>query len=368
MSSWCGRSIYLFPLLGFIVVGLQNGVEGQSSSPAAVQNPASHGQITLDVIATDKSGKPVSGLQQQDFTVLDNKQPQKILSFEAVNRDAGTANPPVEAILLIDEANIDFTHLSYAREQVEKFLKHDGGELPIPVSMMFLTDNGIAINGTSTKDGNALAVQLTENKSGLRIINRSQGFYGANDRVQLSLNALAEIANYETARPGRKLLIWMSAGWPLLTGPRIQLSSKDQQGIFNTIVDLSNRLRQARITLYSVDPLGTAAAGGFRTFYYKDFVKGVKKSREVQIGNLGLQVLATQSGGLVLNSSNDVADEITTCITDANAFYTLTIESVRGDGPDEYNALEVKIDKPGLKARTRTGYYAQPAGTRAPGA
>ena len=27
---------------------------------------------------------------------------------------------------------------------------------------------------------------------------------------------------------------------------------------------------------------------------------------------------------------------------------------------DEYHTLEVKVDKPGLTARTRTGYYAQP--------
>jgi hypothetical protein len=31
-----------------------------------------------------------------------------------------------------------------------------------------------------------------------------------------------------------------------------------------------------------------------------------------------------------------------------------------GDGPNEYHALEIKLGKPGLTARTRTGYYAQP--------
>jgi hypothetical protein len=28
---------------------------------------------------------------------------------------------------------------------------------------------------------------------------------------------------------------------------------------------------------------------------------------------------------------------------------------------DEYHELEVKVDKPGMKARTNTGYYAEPA-------
>ena len=72
-------------------------------------------------------------------------------------------------------------------------------------------------------------------------------------------------------------MIWISPGWPFLTGPRIDLSDKDQQRISDNVVALSDRLRQARITLYSIDPLGTADAGGFRTSYYEEFVKGVKK-------------------------------------------------------------------------------------------
>jgi hypothetical protein len=96
------------------------------------------------------------------------------------------------------------------------------------------------------------------------------------------------------------------------------------------------------------------------TSFYGQFSKGVKGARQVQIGNLGLQVLAVQSGGLVLNSSNDVAGEIATCLTDANAYYVLSFDGAAGDGPNEYHALEIKIGKSGLTARTRSGYYAQP--------
>jgi hypothetical protein len=42
------------------------------------------GKIHLDVVVTPKSGAPVNGLQQQDFTILDNKVPQTILAFQAV--------------------------------------------------------------------------------------------------------------------------------------------------------------------------------------------------------------------------------------------------------------------------------------------
>jgi hypothetical protein len=86
----------------------------------------------------------------------------------------------------------------------------------------------------------------------------------------------------------------------------------------------------------------------------------VRKAGQAQSGHLALQVLAYQSGGRVLNLNNDVAGEIEACDADANIFYVLSFDALPGDGPNEYHALEIKIDKPGLAARTRSGYYAQP--------
>jgi hypothetical protein len=40
-------------------------------------------RIYLDVVVSTTSGPPVSDLQQQDFTILDNNVPQTITSFEA---------------------------------------------------------------------------------------------------------------------------------------------------------------------------------------------------------------------------------------------------------------------------------------------
>src|SRR5277367_39361 len=85
-----------------------------SISSGFAQPPSSvNRSITLDVVVTDKSGKPVPGLQQQDFTLLDNKQPQKILSFTAVDGGAATADPPVAVILLVDEVNASFSNVSF---------------------------------------------------------------------------------------------------------------------------------------------------------------------------------------------------------------------------------------------------------------
>jgi VWFA-related protein len=316
--------------------------------------------MTLDVVVTDKSGRPVSGLQQQDFTLLDNKQPSKIVSFHAVEGGAATADPPVEVILLVDDVNTTISKVAFERDQIGRFLRRNGGELARPVSTVIFTDSGITIGDTSSRDGNAVIADFNQKRSGLRQIGRAQGFYGASDRLQLSLHSLEQLADYEAPRPGRKLVVWISPGWPLLSRPGVMLTSKDQQGLFNSIVALSDRLRKARITLYAVDPLGTEDALGFLMTQYKQFLKPVRKAGQAQVGNLALQVLAYQSGGRVLNSNNDVTGEIEACDADANSFYVLSFDGLPGDGPNEYHGIEIKIDKPGLKARTRSGYYAQP--------
>jgi VWFA-related protein len=356
MRTRRGSWIYLFCLS--LVCGF-----AQQKEPATSVRPggATHA-MTLDVVVTDKSGKPIPGLQQQDFTLLDNKQPQKIVSFRAVEGGTATTDPPVEVVLLVDEVNTSFTKVATERDQIEKFLRRNGGQLTYPVSTAFLADSGTAIGNTPSRDGNALAAEVNQKWSGLRTVGRSQGIYGADERVQLSLHALEELVNFEMPRPGRKLVVWISPGWPFLSGPNmdLDLNPKQKQALFNSIVAASAGLRNARITLDAVDPLGVADAGGFQTTEYMEFLKPVKTPAQAQNGHMALQVLADQSGGRVLNSGNDVAGEIATCVADANAFYVLSFDTLPGDGPNEYHALEIKIDKPGLAARTRAGYYAQP--------
>ncbi len=146
----------------------------------------------------------------------------------------------------------------------------------------------------------------------------------------------------------------------MLSGPNLEFSDKAERQLFNSIVAASTGLRQARMTLYSIDPIGPAEAGGARISFYEEFLKGVASPTHALPGDLALQVLAVQSGGRVFNSSNDLAGAIANSAADANAFYVLSFEAARADRPDEYHAFGVTVDKPKTTARTRTGYYAQP--------
>lgn len=322
------------------------------------QGGGSTNRVPLAVVVTDKSGAPVSGLSEQDFKVFDNKRPEQIVSFRAVGQ--AQASDDTRVILVLDEVNTGFGRVAYEREQVKKFLRQDAGKLSVPVSIDFFTDAGLTIQqGKGSRDGNALLTYLDQHATALRTSNRSQGFYGAEDRVSWSLRALAQLSASEAKEPGRKLVVWISPGWATLSGPNVQLTNRDEQSIFDSVVATSSELWLSNITLYTVDPLGTADSGTFRTFYYKSFLKPVTKPSQTQLGDLSLQVLATHSGGLVLNSANDVAGEIERCVRDAKAYYELTYDAPPSDGPNEYHSIEVQLERPGLKAQTRAGFYGQ---------
>ena len=331
-----------------------------ASASAEPETALSHeSEITLNVVVTDRAGKPVTGLQQQDFTVLDNKKPQAIVTFKAVQQDVATGEPAAKVILLVDEVNASYQSVAYERDQIKKFLQMNDGKLTQPVSLGFFSDNGTVIQAGATRDGKALLTAFEENKNGLRSSRRSQGYWGAAERYQSSLATLSSLAEREASEPGRKLLVWISPGWPLLSGPNVLMTQSVQRGIFRSIVKLTAQLRRADATLYMVDPLG-ASASLTGQFYYESFVKGVASDKEVQSGNLALQVLSIQSGGLVLNASNDIASRIARAANDANAYYMLSMKIPPVEHPDEYHSVQVKVNRPGLIVRTRTGYYAQP--------
>ena len=63
------------------------------------------------------------------------------------------------------------------------------------------------------------------------------------------------------------------------------------------------------------------------------------------IGDLSLQVLAAQSGGLVLNGSNDLTALLEQSVADGQAYYELSFDPPRADHPDEYHHIEVQVEQ-----------------------
>lgn len=342
--------------IGCLLLGSLIGSGIAAAQQPDPQSQAGADRIFLDVVVTPRSGPPVSDLQQQDFTLLDNKAPQTITSFKAVSgREA-----PLEVVLVIDAVNATPQIIDIERIQIDKFLRAEGGNLAYPTALTVVTDKGIQGVANFSRNGNALSAALQKEDAGLREIGRSTGFWGATERLQISLKALGQLVAGEAPRPGRKLILWVSPGWPLLSGPHTMIDSRDQQQLFESIVRTSTDLLRARITIYSIDPLG-AGESTLLASDYEQFLKGVSKPGQAQVGNLGLQVIAVQSGGFVLTSGNDIAKFLEECVADSAPYYEISFEPTPPNGPNEYHHVEIHLAKPGLTARTRQGYYAQPS-------
>ena len=320
---------------------------------AAAQQPISPRTIHLNVAVTEKSGSPVTSLTQQDFTLTDNNAAASITAFRAVT----PAAEPVQVVLVLDAVNTPFTEVAYEQGQLQKFLRSNEGKLPYPTNLAVITDTGTQSEQSFTTDGNALSASLDHYSAGLRTIRRDTGIYGADERLELSLKAVRQLTGYVAGLPpGRKMLVWLSPGWPLLSGPRIVLDAKQQKQIFANVISFSTQLRAANVTLYSVNPLG-AQENLLRANYYQEFLKGVGSPGKVDLGDLALPVLALQSGGLALQASTDVAGMLRRCFEDLQSWYEISIDSPPADVPETYHHLDLKVDKPGLSVRTRDGYY-----------
>jgi VWFA-related protein len=323
----------------------------QQTAPAGLP---SANRITLDVVVAPKSGPPVANLEKQDFTIVDNGAPRTIATFDALSGP----QTPVEVVLLIDAVNTRLQDIGHEGKQLDAFLKANDGHLARPTALALLTDSGVQLQRGFSTDGNMLSSALDVDLANLNQVRRNN-LWAAAELLQLSLNALTDLATKTATLPGHKVILWVSPGWPLLSGPMVDFGAKQTQQFFHEIVGISTLLRRGDITLYSIDPVGTGEDIS-TVNNYQGFLKGIAKPGDVQIPDLSLQVIATQSGGLVLGHSNDTSSLLERCVSDTSAFYRLSFDAPPADHSDEYHALQVKVSGPGLTARTRTGYYDQP--------
>jgi VWFA-related protein len=337
------------PALGFAQASEHGSTFAEDAASGHALRPE-QGLIKLDVVVTDQSGKPVTGLGPNDFTLLDNGQPNKILSFQAFDGVSAKPDPPVEVILLIDTVDLPSQVASEERNEVERFLRQSGGHLAQPVSVLGLLDSGLWVYAWSSRDGNALAAAVAQNKKQLldsgaqdsdRVPFPGQPTVTRSTR-ELTLQAIGSIAVMERQKPGRKLLVWIGPGWE--NGGFEP--SDDRQQLSEAIVWFSTLLLEARIALYSL-PM-------------------VAPDRPAESDPLGRRMLAVESGGRVLASTSDsviqidLVRQIESCVEEASAFYTLSFDPSHADLPNEVHGLKVLVGKPGLTARSNTGYYDQP--------
>jgi VWFA-related protein len=338
-------------------------VAADSPIVSSVERDRAEGLIKLDIVVTDPAGKPVPGLESADFSLLEEGQPQKILSFQEFTGRGAGLEPPVKIILLIDTIELPPNLASEERNSVESYLRADGGHLARPISVFLLTDTGLWTVSHPSEDGHVLAREIERNEF-MRVranVGWQRGALPSSMELkdpasESALKALAQIAAEERTRPGRKLLLWIGPGWGIGSGAYAD-AKPGSPSVFATVCWFSALLREAHLALYS---FAVEEAANSQGELYKDYLDGVRVPRKASFMNLYRNVLAVQSGGRVMDDGTDLTTQIQRCVQETGYFYRISFDPFRADHPDEYHDLKVEVNRPGLNARTSTGYYDQP--------
>ena len=296
--------------------------------------------------------------------VREDDTPQEIQSFDAVTAGRSREDASPDTILLVDELNTRFEDMAYTRYAVNRLLHHDGVKLNQPTALYILSNDGLHVLENYTRDPAAIDTALRSHGAALpwRL---QHNFYLGLERINISMAALQQVAIASTGTPGHKNIVWISPGLPVFS--RVELTTDGQQQLFDSIRHLSDQLLKARISIYSVDPRGIqgafipASPNVTNNFLYAEYLNGLTEVNDAAFGNVAIQTLATQTGGLAFFGRNDVDREIAASLTDGDTYYTLAYSPSDKTFHGEFRKIRISvIGRPDLKVQTRDGYYAMP--------
>jgi VWFA-related protein len=325
--------------------------------------------VLLDVVVTDKTGRPLPGLTKDDFTILENGAPQKIASFEAVS--AGGSGPEgngARNIILLDELNIEFQDLAYVRNQIVMFLDHTPVETQ-PTALMAIGSHGLTMVEDFTRDSQRLKDTLAH----LSVFNANpKGGIDTDtdltrEHAQSALRALSQIARASAGSPHTLNVIWVTRGFPGLVRAGAADSRSESQ-----LRAVATQLIRSRMRLYTIDPAGVVplatlagaaevSRGDIRDVRESSAANLLKSAHGEQTTSNGvLGYLTSMLGGLSYFGRNDVNAVLNQAILDGSSSYLISYSPLNTSFDGEYRKIQVHTNIADSTARTRNGYYAVP--------
>jgi VWFA-related protein len=339
------------------------------------------------VIVTDRQGKPVTDLRQEEFVLSDSGQEKKITEFEnhtlslpgeerlpvttAPIKGVPASETPLLSrtfIFLFDFVFADPGGLRLTREAAIRFIEtHLESDDQIGVLSF---SGGRSLNVHHLPDRDRPAARLAIESTGLhnlmpiapiRPINESQtnikisagddayrsGFEPAKSGSQVgriiagnfiwALDSLAQALRYA---PGRKVIVLYSNGLHpsyLGRGGSFQISNAD---LGRSYQDLCHRLSAANASVFSVNTEENTY------FIVSQSAKGVMSLREI----------ASETGGRFLGDVYAAPDHMEKIDAMTGAYYVLGYPIVESwDG--RYHKVRVKVTRPGCEVNAQTGYF-----------
>jgi VWFA-related protein len=323
--------------------------------------------VMLDMVVVDKKGAVVTGLKRDDFKVEEAGEPQTILNYE----EAGVHTPSPEItidstadldrlaprapvdIILLDEFNTRFEDMAFARYSLKKYLDKQPDKLITPTMLIAVDIHHFTVLRDYTQNKEEILSALKHHFAANPWQVHQQTWVG--ERYATAFITLRRVAEAVMGHQGHKNMIWIGRGFPPYRFTNATIDA--ERRINNAVQDCVNVLRDARVTLYTIDPAGVMVNPAV---YGGDYAYGSLIVSDPFGGNYEFNRMAKATGGRTLYGRNDVDKEIQTAIQDGASFYSLTYRPTNSSSdPQKFRRINVAVDRPGLTVLTREGYYLQ---------
>lgn len=373
--------------------------------------------VVVDVVVTGSNNESIGGLDKRSFSVFEDGKPQAIDFFEEHTATSGPAmtlpqlppnvysNEPAMApneavnVLLLDRMNTEEADQAYAHKQILGFL---GNIQPGMRVAVYTLDMRLKLLQGFTADGALLraAVDSKAAGPGTTIMSRDRDEdladhvdmsvaadpraahgearsireYNNNQQVRaasMTLTALQQLALSLEAIPGRKNLIWFASKFPLSLFPegnnRAVLQTSRGHESLEALSETVNTLTRARVALYPVSARGlmddrtTNADNGNANIAYDPY----QETPAIRATQATMNLLATDTGGRAIYTTNDVAAALSRDVQDGAHYYTVVYTPSNEKMDGTFRRIEVKLAEGKYQLAYRRGYYADSGSTAA---
>ncbi|HEY0380391.1 MAG TPA: VWA domain-containing protein [Pyrinomonadaceae bacterium] len=179
-----------------------------------------------------------------------------------------------------------------------------------------------------------------------------------------TLGALNYVVRGMRELPGRKSVLLMSDGVKIFNRDDPSRSSRVLDAL-RRLTDLANR---ASVVIYTMDArglqtLGLTAADNVSDLSPSDVEDRLESRRDDFFESQeGLNYIARQTGGFPIRNNNDLSAGIQRVLDDQRGYYLIgyrpddsTFDAAAGRR--KFHRITLKLKRPGLRHRTRTGFY-----------
>ncbi len=336
---------------------------GQAAAPPTATNTIRTNArlVVLDAVVVDKKGNAITNLSRDQFHIQEDGADQTMLNFTPPGRYTPTPDLTIDStadldrlaprapvnIICLDEFNTLFEDMAFARYSLQRWLKSQPDKLDTPTMLVSVSLEKFEVLHDYTQNKAEILSALDHHFVAYPW--QAHNYAWVSERMSTAFFTLRRVAEASAGHVGHKNMIWIGRGFPNVNW--VRFASVDQDRVHNAMQQTVNELRDARVTLYTIDPAGLMVDPGrygSEAAIYDPFG-----------GEPNFQKIATATGGRNLYGRNDVDAEIGTSIRDGASFYTLTYRPTDSQRDiTHFRKISVSVvGQPDLKVVTRQGYF-----------